>query len=146
MGVSLGYVSTKPVPAAQHRELLALSATANESHVWWCEPIWMSEQLDEAGNIFGSTKLFCLIDDIDTDTYMAYLDVCEIVKFLSLVAQRLGIEWRLEMEGEAFGAITRAGPDATLQGNLSSFLDMGGDFAALRARPREEILAQWADR
>jgi hypothetical protein len=84
-------------------------------------------------------------DDEDTDTYMAYLDVCEIVKFLTSVAHRLGIEWRLEIEGAPFGAVTRAGADSELHGNLSGFLDMfPGNFEALRSRPRAEILAQWS--
>jgi hypothetical protein len=147
MAVSLGYVSTKPVPSVGHRQLSALAAAANEAHEWWCEPIWITEKPDEAGNAFGFTKLFCMIDDEDTDTYMAYLDVCEIVKFLTSVAVSLGIEWRLEIEGSPFGVVTRAGPDAELQGNLSGFLDMfPGDFESLRSRPREKILAEWSDR
>jgi hypothetical protein len=147
VGVSLGYFSTRPVPADEHRQLVALMAEANEAYDWWCESIWISEKPDEAGYAFGFTKLFCMIDDEDADTYMAYLDVCEIVKFLTSAAQRLGIEWRLEIEGAPFGVVTSAGPDAALQGNLSGFLDMfPGDFDALRSRPREEILAEWSDR
>ena len=147
MGVSLGYFSTKPVPPADLRQLLVFAGAANEGYDWWCESIWISEKPDEAGNVFGFTKLFCMIDEEDTDTYMAYLDVCEIIKFLTLVAQRLDSEWRLEIEGAPFGVVTKAGPDAALQGNLSGFLDMfPGDFDAVRSRSREEILAEWSDR
>ncbi|MEX0716914.1 MAG: hypothetical protein WD066_10015 [Planctomycetaceae bacterium] len=147
MGVSLGYFSTKPVPLANHRQLLALVAAANEEYDWWCESIWFSDTPDEAGKAFGFTKLFCMIDDEDTDTWMASLDVCRIIRFLTSVAERLGIEWRLEIEGAPFGIVTRAGPDAESQGNSSGFLDMfPGAFESLRSRPREEILAEWSDR
>ena len=148
VGVSLGYFSTRPVPADDHLRLLALvAAEANEAYDWWCESIWIADGPDEAGNAFGFTKLFCMIDDEDTDTYMAYLDVCEIVRFLTSVAEQLGIEWRLEIEGAPFCVVSRAGPDAALKGNLSEFLDMfPGDFDALRSRPRQEILAEWSDR
>jgi hypothetical protein len=147
MGVSLGYFSTKPVPAADQQQLMARAAEANEMYDWWCESIWICETPDEAGNAFGFTKLFCMIDDEDTDTYMAYLDVQEIVKFLTSVAKRLGIEWRLEIEGAPFGIVTKAGPNGELQGNLSGFLDMfPGDFETLRSLPREKILAAWCDR
>jgi hypothetical protein len=147
MGVSLGYFSTKPVSAANHRELLALATAANAAYDWWCESIWIPEKPDDCGNAFGFTKLFCMIDDADTDTYMAYLDVCEIVRFLTSIAETLGIEWRLEIEGSPLGVATAAGPDAELQGNLSRSLDMlAGDFEALRSKPRGEILAEWSDR
>jgi hypothetical protein len=147
MGVSLGYFSTRPVPPADHQWLPALAETTNEAYDWWCESIWISEKSDEPGNVFGFTKLFCMIDNEDTDTYMAFLDMCEIVRFLTSVAERLGIEWRLEIEGSPFGAVTRAGPDAALQVNLTGLIDMfGGDFEALQSRPREETLAEWSDR
>jgi hypothetical protein len=147
MGVSLGYFSTMPVPPADHRQLLALAAEADEAYNWWCESIWISEMPDEAGNAFGFTKLFCMIDDEDTDSYMAYLDVCEIVRFLTSVAERVGIEWRLEIEGSLFGVVTGAGPDGELQRNLSGFLDrFPGNFETLMLRPREEILSEWSDR
>jgi hypothetical protein len=146
MGVSLGYFSVKPVSRADHQQLLALQAAANKAYDWWCESLWILEESDEAGNVFGSTKLFRLIDDPVTDTYMAYLDVCEIVRFLTSVAEQLGIEWRLQIEGAAFGSVTKAGPDAQLQGNLSAFLDMfPGVFETLRSRPRAEILSEWAE-
>jgi hypothetical protein len=88
-----------------------------------------------------------MIDDEDADTYMASLDVGEIVRFLASVAQRLGIGWRLEIEGSPFGGVTAAGPDAELRGNMAGFLDMfPGDFEPLRARSRADILAQWGDR
>jgi hypothetical protein len=147
MGVSLGYFSTKPVPPADLRQLLSLAGAANEAYGWWCESIWFSEKPNETGCAFGFTKLFCMINDDDTDTYMAYLDVCEIVRFLTSVAERLGIEWRLEIEGAPFGIVTRAGPNAELKGNLSGFLDMfAGNFETLRSRQRQEILAEWSDR
>jgi len=147
MGASLGYLSVKPVSRADHVQLLALEAAANKAYDWWCESLWISEKSDEAGNVFGSTKLFRLIDDPVTDTYMAYLDVCEIVTFLTSVADQLSIEWRLQMEGAPFGMVTKAGPDAQLQGSLSMFLEMfPGDFETLRSRPRAEILSEWSDR
>src|SRR6185436_12541491 len=119
MGVSLGYFSTKPVPPAGLQQLQVFAGAANKRYDWWCESIWISEKPDEAGNVFGFTKLFCMIDEEDTDTYMAYLDVCEIIKFLTSAAERLGIEWRLEIESAPVGVVTKAGPDAALQDNLS---------------------------
>jgi hypothetical protein len=84
---------------------------------------------------------------METDTYMAYLDVCEVVRILTSIAQKLGIEWRLEIEGAPFGTVNEGGPDTELQGNLSGFLDMlPGDFETLRTRTRDEILADWSDR
>lgn len=147
MGVSLGYFSTGPVSDANYRQLLTLARAANEAYDWWCESIWISEKRDDRGGAFGFTKLFCTIDDEDTDTYMAYLDVCEIVRFLTSIAEKLGVEWRLEIEGAAFGVVTEAGPDAKLHRSLSRFLEVfPGDFEALQARTREEILAEWSDR
>ncbi len=147
MGVSLGYISTKPVTAQEHRRLLDLTAEANEAYDWWCEPIWIADDPNDAGHAFGSTKLFCMIDNEDVDTYMAYLDVGEIVRFLSSAAKRLGMEWRLEVEGAPFGTVTAAGPDDELQANLKMFLDMfPGDFEPLRLRSRADILAEWSDR
>jgi hypothetical protein len=147
MGVSLGYFSTKPVSEAHHQEIMALASAANEAYEWWCEPIWISGSLEEAGNVFGFTKLFCLIDDDNTDTYMAYLDVCEIVRFLTSVAERFDVEWRVDIEDSTFGVVTKAGPDEMLEENLSGFLEMfPGDFEVLQSQPREAILAKWSDR
>lgn len=147
MGVSLGYFSTKPISAADHHEILGLARSANAAYDWWCESIWISEKPDDGGNAFGFTKLFCMIDDEDTDTYMAYLDVCEIVRFLNSIAEKFGIEWRLEIEGSPFGVVTVSGPNAEFLGNISGFLELfPGNFESLRSRLREEILAEWADR
>jgi hypothetical protein len=147
MGVSLGYTSTKPVRAEAHQRLLARVEQANEAYDWWCESIWIADTPDDLGHAFGFTKLFCMIDDEDTDTYMAYLDVCEVARFLASVAAALDIGWRLEIEGAPLGVVTAAGPDEQLRGSLSGFLDMfPGDFDLLRSRPREDILAEWADR
>jgi hypothetical protein len=78
---------------------------------------------------------------------MAYLDLCEVVRFFTSVAERLGIEWRLEIEGSPFGIVAITGPDNDLQSNISQFLDMfPGDFENIQSRPRTEILAEWADR
>ena len=147
MGVSLSYSSTQPIAAEAHRRLLALAAETNRAYHWWCEPICVISTADDAGHAFGSTKLFCLIDDVDADTYMAYLDVNAIIRFLSTVAVELSIQWKLEIEGSPFGGVTATGPDDELRGNLSRFLDMfPGDFEPLRARSRADILAQWPDR
>ncbi|MGL6074088.1 MAG: hypothetical protein ACRC8S_08005 [Fimbriiglobus sp.] len=147
MGVSIGYCSTEPVPAETHQQLLALVADANAAYDWWCESIWIAEDPDADGHAYGFTKLFCMIDDEDADTYMAYLDVCEIVRFLASVANRLGIEWRLQIEASPFGGVTAGGPDDDLRGNLSGFLDMfPGDYEPFRVRSRADILAEWADR
>ena len=147
MGVSLGYRSTKLVSQQDFRQLLALASEANEAYDWWCESIWISDMPDEAGNAFGFTKLFCMIDDEDTDTYMAYLDVCEIVRFLVAASERLGIAWRLEIEGGSLGGVTETGPDNELRGNIAGFLDMfPGNFEPLKSRSRKEILAEWSNR
>jgi hypothetical protein len=147
MGVSLGYSSIRPVSSEDHRQLLQLVAASNEAYDWWCESIWIAEEPNTLGNVFGFTKLFCLIEDMATDTYMAYLDIGEIVRFLTSVAAQLHIEWQLEIEGSPFGIVTRNGPDARLQENLSEFLEMfPEDFEPLQSRSREEILARWVDR
>jgi hypothetical protein len=147
MGASIGYFSVEPVAEQKHRELLSLASKANEAYHWWCESICISETPDETGSVFGFTKLFCLIGDEVTDTYMAFLDICEIVRFLTTASERLGVEWRLEIAGSHFGKITRSGPDDELQAKLASFLEeFPGDFESLRSRPRAEILAEWPDR
>jgi hypothetical protein len=88
-----------------------------------------------------------MIEDEETDAYMAYLDVCEIIRFLNSIAEKLGIEWRLEIEGSPFGALAVSGPNAELLSNISRFLEMfPGNFESLRSRLREEILAEWAER
>jgi len=145
MGVSLGYSSTLPVEPVNHQQLLSLAAESNKAYDWWCESIWISNERNEKGMAFGSTKLFRMIDDENVDTYMAYLDVCEIIKFLKMVSVRLGIEWEVKIEGAPFGGVTRTGADTMLRGNIATFLDMfPGDFEPLKAKPRAEILAEWA--
>lgn len=147
MGVSLGYYSQTGMTQAQSQIIEELVEQKNKSYQWWCESIWMSSELTEEGELCGSTKLFCLIDDEDTDTYMAFLDIQEIVRFFQSVARQTGIDWRFEMEGSPFGAIINGEIDETLETNLTMFLDLfPGDFMALRAISREEILNQWKSR
>src|SRR5262245_51192025 len=123
MGVSLGYFSTTSVSPANHRLLLELVTSKNKAYDWWCESIWISERPDTLGNVFGFTKLFRLIDDADIDYYMVYLDIGEIVRFFTSVAERLGVEWRFEVADAPFGTVRVTGPDAQLEGNLSGFLE-----------------------
>lgn len=147
MGVSLGYRTIVPVAPGVHREILALATEANTVYEWWCECIWFDDTPSGSGIVYGFTKLFCMIDDEDTDTYMAYLDVCEIVRFLTTTAEGVGVEWRLDIEAAPFGAVTRAGPDAELRANLAGFLDMfPGNFDTLRSRTRQDILVEWSNR
>jgi hypothetical protein len=145
MGVSISCQSTQPVEEVE--ELVALIKKANDNFDWWCEPISIWSDSDEPGHICGAKKIFCMIDDVDTDTYMAYLDVCQVVKVFSEVAAKLNVGWKLDIEGGNFGKIASKGPDKMLQASLASFLDaFPGEFEKLMKTPREKILKKWADR
>jgi hypothetical protein len=146
LGVSLSYRTDEAIDESTLERLLVLVSEANGAYVWWTESLWISDERDEKGNAFGSSKLFRMIDDEDTDTYMVYLDICEMIRFLSSASRQLGIGWRCEIEAAPFGAITAGMPDGDLQNNLATFLDLfPGDFALLRAKSREEILAEWLE-
>jgi len=147
VGVSLSYFTTDPMHDADRRGLFTDADAKNRGREWWCEGIWICDKSIENRTVFGSTKLFCMIDDEDTDTYMAYLDICEIVEFLAGESKRRGHTWWFEIEGESFGRIRDGVPDVELRGNLESFLEVfPGDFESLRRKSREQILAAWADR
>lgn len=147
MGVSLNYSSTEPVSPEDHQKLITLMTEANKNYEWWCENIWISSQLNDNKCAFGSTKLYCMIDDPAVDHYMAYLDVGEIIRFLSSIAKELGIEWQLNIEGSTFGKVTTVGPDDELEVQYSSFLTwFGSDITKLQSQSREDILAEWSDR
>jgi hypothetical protein len=147
MGVSLGYTTDSPVTPEVLEQLTFATHEKNRSRDWWCESVWISDEVGPDGGAFGFTKLFCMIEDDDTDTYMAYLDICEIVRFLQAESVRLGVSWKLEIEASPFGRLTSNGPDRELRENLDTFLEMfPGDFESLKSRSREDILAQWSDR
>ncbi len=147
MGVSLTYITSGKVSDDQIQGIKSNLAIKGSNREWWCEPIWISEYADSDGKLFGSTKLFCNIDDIDVDTYMAYLDIKEIVRILSDVSHELRIDWDIQVEDSTIGKIKNGNSDSELQANLEMFLEMfPGDFDTLKQTPREQILEKWKDR
>jgi hypothetical protein len=146
VGVTLDYYTIHPVNAQQLQQIRALVPEANQARSWWCESIWVSETPDDGGYCFGCNKLFCLIDDVATDTYMAYLDAWAVMAFLADIGKRLRIDWRIQIAGSPLGKILNGVPDEALNANLDGFLDPPEDFVELKARAREQILAQWSGR
>lgn len=146
MGVSLGYQSKRPVAGITLEELQTAIQERNAAREWWSEGIHLFAQPNEAGNLYGSTKLFRMISDSTVDTYMVYLDLLEIADFLASSGKRFGIEWQLDIDGAPLGETSAAGPDPELQETLETFLDMfPGDFESLEERSREAILADWPE-
>ncbi len=146
MGVSLGYFSLDQMSEDERSALVARVVKHNESYEWWCEGIWISDEPTENGSSFGSTKLFCLIDDENADTYMAYQDIREIVRFFT-EESKTGSGWRLELEDEDFGTIVSGAPDEELKANLEGFLDaFEVDFEELGKPDRKAFLKKWSDR
>ena len=122
MGVSLEYSTARPVTEPTLVRILRLAEGENSSREWWCEPIWISEKPGVEGQAFGSTKLFCMIDDEDVDTYMAYLDIQEIARFLIELSGSTGTDWELRIEGSPVGLIRSGRMDEGLSGAIEAFL------------------------
>lgn len=147
MGVSLGYRTAEKVDRSTVSAIRKLAAKKNREYDWWCEAIWIGEKVDESGAAFGFTKLFCMIDDEDVDTYMAYLDVKEIVDFFCEVSKQTKTAWDFAIEGSELGKVEKGKRDAALRENLEMFLDLfPGDFESVKKKGRKQILREWKDR
>jgi hypothetical protein len=124
-----------------------LSEQKNGSREWWCESIWICPTLDDNGCAFGFSKLFRMIEDEDADTYMAFLDIAEIVKYCSETSRQLEVDWRFEIEDAVFGEVIGGLQTEQLKGSMAGFLNwFSVDLEALKSKSREQILAQWATR
>jgi hypothetical protein len=147
MGVSLNYKCGQIIDKNLHQQLSDFANERNKLIDWWCESIWITEPHQTDEPVFGSTKLFCNIQNEEVDAYMAYLDIIEIIKFLEDSSKKFSLTWTLEIEGGHFGEISSTGPDSILKENLELFLQMfPNDFTSLKNRTRESILKEWADR
>jgi hypothetical protein len=105
------------------------------------------DRADLPGYLTGNTKLFLLLDDPATDSFMAHADATKIVECLVSASRAFGVGWKLSIEGQPVGTISDGVPSEDVVNALASLFEicamMGIDPSEMN---RDEILAAHADR
>jgi hypothetical protein len=146
MGTSISYSTIAPVPDWDRPALIAALNDASNSREWWAEAILLFDNPHLTGHVCGDTKLFCLVDDIAVDCFMATKDAEFIVETLEAASKRFEVDWQLSLAGVSAGKIINGRRDDTVQKTLSSFAlisDVAGDFDSY---DRADLLHQYPDR
>ncbi len=147
MSTSLSYETTSPLTDDIRNQIRAHIDSLASDYEWWCEPICFFDDPNKPRFLTGNTKLFLLLDDPATDSFMAHADATKIAQLLSSASQQFGVAWNLSLEGSHVGSISGGALDEDGAASLNSLLEicsmMGVDPVDMK---REEILVSYADR
>lgn len=147
MGASLSYSSKSPVPASIRSIIVDFLVEESSKREWWAEPLAFFESPQLRGHIVGDTKLFCLIDDVFADCFMAMNDAVFIVELLEVVSKAYKCDWTLSMDGSTLGSIAGGQRDQELVANLKAFAFIAdGHGAGVEEYDRESLLQEYSER
>jgi hypothetical protein len=117
MGVTLDYTTLAPIAGKARDAIQSDVPQLVSNHDWWCEPIWFSESLGEAGELLGWNKIYLpgytardgsyIEVDFDDDQLMAYRDMCFILEKLTHWSREHSLAWEISMAGEVIGQISQ---------------------------------------
>lgn len=147
MGTSLSYQSTAVISEPLRSKIIEFLIHESNQREWWAESLVLFDSPQLPGHIIGDTKLFCLIDDVAADCFMAMNDATFIVELLEAVSGSFDVDWNLSIAGRSCGRISKGKRDLELAATLGSFADLSEsqncDFADFE---RETLLAEYSDR
>ena len=147
MSSSLSYHSDAPLVADLRASILTHISDAIAGYEWWCEPLRLTEEAGRPECLAGTTKLMVALEDMVSDSFMAYVDATKILQVLSSASLEFGVTWELSAEGSPVGKIVAGTPDAETNNSVGGLLEI---CTMMGANPleldRDAILAANKDR
>jgi hypothetical protein len=116
----LRYETASKVGASAARAILAEAAELKRE--WWNGGIGFENDEPSVPEVLkGATPLFRSNVPLEDDLFMAFGDMSAIADLLIDWAARFGVKWRLDMNGEDWGAIDPTGPSQVLIDQLTKW-------------------------